>query len=141
MKHTKLIANVSFVAACFLLFSHTSQVSFAQSEQEQIIVKIQAEKIDARITNVSVKQEGEKVVIKGVVRRTKETKGPLPVGCVDTNIIDHHGKIIDKAHVMIPSSGTYENGAVENKFTLHVPTMAETVRQVNVKYHNGPHNF
>ena len=139
MNRSKSMIKVSFFFACMLCFMAASQASAEPGKQEDIVVKIQSNSIDGRVANISARKEGENVVIDGVVRRTKETKGSLPVGSVDFSIHDGKGKPVEKSFVQIPSTGSYRSGAAENKFIERMPTMVMTGEHVDVTYHNGPH--
>jgi hypothetical protein len=139
MNRPNSIKNAAVFAACLFCFAAASQVSAEQNEQEAIAVKVQSGKIDTRIANTSARQEGDSVVIEGVVRRTKETKGPLPVGCVDVSIRDGQGKTIEQTFSPIASTGAYRAGAVENHFATRIPTLVSQGSYVDVQYHNGSH--
>lgn len=139
MNRLNSMKKSAFFAACLFCFAAASQVSAEQNAQGAIAVKVHPGAIDMRIANASARQEETSVVIEGVVRRTKETKGPLPVGCVDVNIRDGQGKTIEQTFSPIASTGAFRSGAVENHFSARIPTLVSQDRFVDLQYHNGPH--
>lgn len=139
MKLSNLIQviTISIVSGFYLMGSAAASTN--GHSPENIPVKFQAKTIDTQIINTIAKQDGENLVVKGVVRRLKEERASLPVGCVDITVSDGQGKVIGQVFTKSSSAGTYAGGAVETAFTTQIPMIAPQGSLVSVKFHNGPH--
>lgn len=140
MSLSKLIqvTTISIVSGFYLMgyaIASTNEHSI-----ENIPVKVQTKTIDTQITRTSAKQDDESLVVSGVVRRIKEGRASLPVGCVDISVSDGQGKVISQVFTKSSSAGTYAGGAVETAFITHIPMIAPQGSLVSVKFHNGPHH-
>lgn len=127
-----------FVGVLFL--SSFSSASTVTNGPEQIPTKIQTRTIDVQVTRTSARQDGENVIVEGLVRRQKEGKIPLPNGCVDITVLDQQGNIVDKIFTKTLSSGTYNGGYFETPFITQIPMIAPLGSVVSIKFHGSPHH-
>lgn len=140
MKLFKLMQiSIAILSGALFSSSHSS-ASNITTESRQIDTKIQIRTIDVQIIRTSAKQDGENVIVEGLVRRQKEGKAPIPNGCVDITVLDQQGKIVDKIFTKSLSSGTYNGGYIETPFTTRIPMIAPLGSLVSVKFHNSPHH-
>ena len=139
MSLSKLIqvTTISIVSGFYLMGYATASTN--DHIPENVSVKVQGKTIDTQIIRTSAKQDNKSLVVSGVVRRLKDERATLPVGCVDISVSDKQGKVIGHAFTKSSSVGTYGGGAVETAFKTQIPMIAPQGSLVSVKFHNGPH--
>jgi len=140
MKLFKLTKVIAIVFACAVFSSSHLSASAITNDYGQINTIVQTRTIDAQIIKTSARQDGENVIVEGLVRRQKEGKIPLPNGCVDITVLDQQGKIVDKIFTKTLSSGTYNGGYFETPFITQIPMIAPLGSLVSIKFHNSPHH-